>query len=77
SSLNRLSLESMKLLTPTGVEFLIYDKLDQLPFFNPDLKNNPTIEVLNWRKSLKQANLVIFARPEYAHGITGVIKNAL
>jgi len=77
SSLNRLFLESMKLLTPTGVEFLIYDKLDQLPFFNPDLENNPTVEVLNWRKSLKQANLVIFASPEYAHGITGVIKNAL
>lgn len=37
SSLNRLFLESMKLLTPTGIEFLIYGKLDQLPFFNPDL----------------------------------------
>ncbi|MBT0723153.1 NAD(P)H-dependent oxidoreductase [Rosenbergiella sp. S61] len=67
----------MKLLKPDSVEFLIQDGLDQLPFFNPDFEDKPDVEVSRWRKSLNDANFVIFASPEYAHGITGVIKNAL
>ena len=77
SSLNRLFLESMKLLKPDGIEFKIQNGLDQLPFFNPDFEDEPNLEVLRWRKSLNDADFVIFASPEYAHGVTGVIKNAL
>ncbi|KMV70562.1 hypothetical protein AI29_04740, partial [bacteria symbiont BFo2 of Frankliniella occidentalis] len=77
SSLNRLFLESMKLLKPDDIEFKIQNGLDQLRFFNPDFEDEPNLEVLSWRKSLKDANFVIFSSPEYAHGFTGVIKNAL
>ncbi|WP_241649991.1 NADPH-dependent FMN reductase [Rosenbergiella collisarenosi] len=77
SSLNRLFLESMKLLKPDGIEFEIQSRIDQLPFFNPDFEDEPNLEVSRWRKSLNDANFIIFASPEYAHGVTGVIKNAL
>jgi chromate reductase len=48
-----------------------------LPLFNPDLEPAPPSPVLSFRAAVAGANALIVASPEYAHGISGVMKNAL
>jgi chromate reductase len=69
----------MKSLSPAGVEFIIYDNLGGLPHFNPDLDNQESLpaEVRELRGMLNRSNALVISTPEYAHGIPGVLKNAL
>ena len=48
-----------------------------LPLFNPDLDGREPAIVHEFRSALKAADAIVIASPEYAHGITGVMKNAL
>jgi NAD(P)H-dependent FMN reductase/ribosomal protein S18 acetylase RimI-like enzyme len=65
-------------LAPPGVEVAIYEELDQLPPFNPDLDTDtPSMPVGAFRAALKSADAVLLSSPEYAHGVPGVLKNAL
>ena len=65
-------------LAPPGVEVAIYEELDQLPPFNPDLDTDtPPMPVAAFRAALKSADAVLLSSPEYAHGVPGVLKNAL
>lgn len=65
-------------LAPPGIEVEIYDELDQLPPFNPDLDpDNPPPPVAAFRSALQSAEAVVLSSPEYAHGVPGVLKNAL
>lgn len=65
-------------LAPPGVEVAIYEELNQLPPFNPDLDTDtPPTPVGAFRAALKSADAVLLSSPEYAHGVTGVLKNAL
>lgn len=79
TSLNSLFLRTMAKLCPEHIMFSIYPALDQLPFFNPDddVETFDCTELQHWRHALAQADLVLLVSPEYAHGVTGVIKNAL
>jgi NAD(P)H-dependent FMN reductase len=77
SSLNTVFLRAMSLLCPVGITFEIYNSLDKIPLFNVDDEPNPGPAVDHWRRALSRADLVLLASPEYAHGVTGVIKNAL
>jgi len=51
--------------------------LGVLPHFNPDLEGAEPGEVLQFRERLRQADAIIISSPEYAHGIAGVLKDAL
>src|SRR5690349_20059507 len=65
-------------LAPPGVQVAIYGELDQLPPFNPDLDTGtPPVPVVAFRTALKSADAVLLSSPEYAHGVPGVLKNAL
>ncbi|HEX6941492.1 MAG TPA: bifunctional NAD(P)H-dependent oxidoreductase/GNAT family N-acetyltransferase [Gemmatimonadaceae bacterium] len=65
-------------LAPPGVEVTIYGELDQIPPFNPDLDGEtPPMPVAAFRAALKSADAVLLSSPEYAHGVSGVLKNAL
>ena len=65
-------------LAPPGVEVAIYEELDQLPPFNPDLDTDtPPMPVAAFRAALTSADAVLLSSPEYAHGVPGVLKNAL
>ncbi|WP_338556878.1 NADPH-dependent FMN reductase [Erwinia sp. E_sp_B04_7] len=77
ASLNTLFLRAMALICPAGITFEIYDSLNKIPLFNVDDEAEQNTAVDRWRNALSRADLVIFASPEYAHGVTGVIKNAL
>ncbi len=77
TSSNTKLLEGVALLFKNH-EFIIYDKLDQLPLFRAEEDAHPWGEsVLEWRKSLQESDAVIISIPEYIHNLPALIKNAL
>ena len=60
-----------------GVEVEIFDGLGELPLFNPDLEGRAPSAVARWVERVETADALLIASPEYAHGVTGVLKNAL
>lgn len=78
-SFNTLLLEAAVNLVPANVNFEMAEPLDRLPHFNPDLDDieNPLPEVRKWREDLNSADALVIASPEYAHAISGVLKNAI
>src|SRR6266542_4369577 len=77
TSLNTALLRAAAQLAPTGVEILLFAGLGDLPLFNPDLEGNEPRSVLEFRAQLQLRNGVLISSPEYAHGVSGVLKNAL
>jgi chromate reductase, NAD(P)H dehydrogenase (quinone) len=79
SSTNTTLLRAMCGLAPdNGLQISIYDGIGNLPHFNPELDREiPLPPVQNWRTQLREADGILFCTPEYAHGIPGVLKNAL
>jgi NAD(P)H-dependent FMN reductase len=78
SSSNTALLRAASALAPPGVEVTLYDGLGGLPHFNPDLDDetvSPAVQ--DWRRRLRASDGVVFSVPEYAHGVPGVVKNAL
>nr|WP_281282472.1 NADPH-dependent FMN reductase [Flavobacterium daemonense] len=56
----------------------IFEKLDQLPHFNPDLDNeNVPKSVTEFRNKIAQADGVLICTPEYVFSLPGTLKNAL
>jgi len=65
-------------LAPEGVTIALESGLDALPYFNPDLDVDPPhAAVAAFRARLQGADAVVISSPEYAHGVPGVLKNAL
>lgn len=77
ASSNTALLRAAVHLAPTNVKINLYSGLGTLPHFNPDLEGAEPHSVLDFRAQLKTADGIFIASPEYAHGVTGVIKNAL
>lgn len=76
-SYNKAALEALLLVAPAGVEISIFDGIRDLPLFNPDLEEQRVSAVAAMKSALGCADGLIIASPEYAHGISGVLKNAL
>lgn len=55
----------------------LYQGLGDLPHFNPDLEPTEPSSVTDLRAQLKWSDGLIISSPEYAHGVPGVLKNAL
>jgi NAD(P)H-dependent FMN reductase len=53
-----------------------YDRLAEIPAFDPDRDDERIDVVDDWRKRLSMADVVLVAAPEYAGGIAGAVKNA-
>ena len=78
SSSNTALLQAAAALAPQDVEVIPYDGLGDLPHFNPDLDGETVAPAVSrWRSKLRDADGVVFSVPEYAHGVPGVLKNAL
>ena len=78
ASTNTTLLKAAAALAPEDVMFNLYDGLGDLPHFNPDLDEDPPhAAVAEFRFQLGKSAGVIFSSPEYAHGVPGVLKNAL
>jgi chromate reductase, NAD(P)H dehydrogenase (quinone) len=77
-SLQRSYIHAFALLSKAIFDIEIYDSLDQLPHFNPDLDNDrPSEKIIAFRKRLKSADGILICTPEYAMGIPGTLKNAI
>lgn len=65
-------------MAPAAIEVSIYRELAELPPFNPDLDGDrASIAVTRFRAQLQACDAVLISSPEYAHGVPGVLKNAL
>lgn len=65
-------------LAPAGSQVSIFDELEHLPAFNPDLDTDqPPSAVAAFRAALQACDAVLISSPEYAHGVPGALKNAL
>ena len=69
-----------KLVEFTGdiFEFTLFEKLSELPHFNPDLDNeNPPRQISEFRQLIIDTDAVIFCTPEYIFSLPGSLKNAI
>jgi len=76
-SSNTTLLRAATSLTPEGVEVHLYTGLGDLPHFNPDLEGVEPHVVKDFAAQVGAADGIIICTPEYAHGVPGVLKNAL
>jgi len=77
ASSNTALVQAIAQLAPDDVEVVIYTGLAELPAFNPDLDDAPLPAVDGFRSELSRSDAVLISSPEYAHGVPGVLKNAL
>ncbi|WP_372658869.1 NADPH-dependent FMN reductase [Hydrogenophaga sp.] len=77
ASVNSALLRAAARLAPETVEVHVYTGLGALPLFNPDDEAAPPEAVQDFWRAVAQADALVVASPEYAHGVTGTIKNAL
>jgi chromate reductase len=77
ASLNSMLLRALARLAPAGTTVALGAELGLLPLFNADLEAHAPPPVAALRARIVAADAVLIASPEYAHGVTGVIKNAL
>ncbi|MFA6040196.1 MAG: NADPH-dependent FMN reductase [Methylophilus sp.] len=77
TSINSALLRATARLAPPEISVLIYTSLGELPLFNPDNEDCSASIVTDFRSKVAAADALLIASPEYAHGVTGTIKNAL
>jgi NAD(P)H-dependent FMN reductase len=77
ASLNSMLLRATARLAPATMQINLYPSLADIPLFNPDIEASDPVAVRKLREAIRDADALIIASPEYAHGITGVMKNAL
>ncbi len=78
ASSNTALLRAAAALAPSEIEVVPFDSIGNLPHFNPDLDGESVSPfVTDFRTALRTADAVVFSVPEYAHGVPGVVKNAL
>lgn len=77
ASLNAMLIRALSRLAPPDISVRAYEGMATLPLFNPDLDLSPPASVRGLKEQISAADIVLIASPEYAHGMTGVIKNAL
>jgi chromate reductase, NAD(P)H dehydrogenase (quinone) len=77
ASINSAFCRAAARLAPPSLHVIVHARLDALPLFNPDLEADPPRAVQAWRAAVGRADALLIASPEYAHGVSGVMKNAL
>jgi chromate reductase, NAD(P)H dehydrogenase (quinone) len=76
-SSNTTILKAAAMLMPNDVSISLYEGLGILPHFNPELEGTEGPVVLDFRRRIRESDGVVISSPEYAHGVPGVLKNAL
>ncbi|MDW5418238.1 NADPH-dependent FMN reductase [Iodobacter sp. CM08] len=77
ASRNTALLRAMQQLAPANINITLYQQLALIPAFNPDLGIDEFPIIAHLRDQIIQADGLIIASPEYAHGVSGALKNAL
>jgi chromate reductase len=77
ASINAALLRAAARLAPEGIVVTVETALGRLPLFNPDDAGRATAAVAEFHARVAAADALLIASPEYAHGVTGTLKNAL
>lgn len=78
NSSNLKLVEKLVELTTDIFEFTLFEKLSELPHFNPDLDNeNLPRQIVKFRQQIIDTDAVIICTPEYIFSLPGSLKNAL
>jgi len=78
ASVNTEVLRAAGRLAPAGVTIELFDGIGGLPFFNSDLEGERLPRaVTGFRAAIGAADGLLISSPEYARGVSGVMKNAL
>ncbi|CAD6876295.1 NAD(P)H-dependent oxidoreductase [Methylomonas fluvii] len=77
ASINSAVLRTVRYLAPASIEVRLFSGLGDLPLYNPDLESTLPAVAKQLRNEVAAADALLIASPEYAHGVTGTIKNAL
>ncbi len=75
SSTNAALLDVARARVPDDMEVVVFNALARIAPFNPEIEPPAAVERL--RTMVRLSDGVLFATPEYAHGLPGVLKNAL
>ncbi|MFL5812218.1 MAG: NADPH-dependent FMN reductase [Bdellovibrionia bacterium] len=77
-SYNSAVLRAAKTLAPRDVEISLFERLGEIPLFNPDLGDGENFSAVSeLRKQIAQCDAFLVSSPEYVHGVPGALKNAL
>jgi chromate reductase len=77
-SSNAAALNTAGALAPEGVRVRFFERMGELPHFNPDLEQAGLPEpVVDLRQQLAAADAVLISTPEYAGALPGSFKNLL
>src|SRR5208283_1666158 len=77
ASSNTALLHSVANAMSAHAEMHLFDGLAALPAFNADLDESAPEQVVSFRAMVGEADCVAISTPEYAHGVPGMLKNAL
>ena len=77
ASINSALLRAAARLAAAPVAVRVFTGLGTLPLFNPDLDAAPPAAVRALRQAVAAADALLIASPEYAHGVSAPVKNAL
>ena len=78
NSSNLRLVKCIKNMTSDIFEMYIFNEIDTLPHFNPDLdKEDPPESIVHFRKLISEADGVLICTPEYVFTLPGSLKNAL
>ena len=77
-STNLHILRTVALMYKEELNFVVFNGLDQLPHFNPDLDTEPAPAAITaFRNGLTAADGVLICTPEYVFSLPGALKNAI
>jgi chromate reductase len=78
ASSNRDLIAAISELYDDHLSIRIFEGLDEIPHFNPDLDGElPPQDVSLFRSQIKDADGILICTPEYAMGVPGTLKNAI
>jgi len=76
-SSNRAALDVVTAtLRSAGATVDDFERLAEIPAFDPDREEEPIDVLADWRRRLAAADAVVVAVPEYAGAVAGAVKNA-
>ncbi len=76
ASLNRALLRALAEVLPDGTTLELFDRLAEIPTFDPDVNAEPPA-VVAWKQAIAGADGLVIATPEYNYSLPGVLKNAI
>lgn len=77
ASINTAMLSMAIDCAPVDLVIQLYFGLGEIPAFNPDHESKHIPAVARLHYLISAADALLIASPEYAHGVSGVMKNAL